>query len=394
MSFVSDKKREHEAAAEKALARKDYARAFFHTAKAADFGLMLAEQSEGKIAQRYVEDAYELIDIAEELKAKSRSTDITSPAVQTAEVGSESSGNQWELKERPTEKLGDVAGLEEVKQELSEKVIVPFLYPELYERFKVKVGGGILMYGPPGNGKTFIARAIAGELDAAFFNVNASQIKDKYVGETEKNLQRLFDEARKHQKAVIFLDEVDHLLSRRGNQKVNAVAQFLSLTDGLVDNANCMLVLAATNKPWMLDEAVVRPGRLGVHVYVGPPDMTAREAIIALHMEGVPVSPEVVFQDIAARCESYSGADMSELCDRAKRMALGRQMNTGQEESVALEDFEAALQKVVPSVTPEMLKQFREWRDSRKPDADQGGSTPAASSTSPAGQEAGHSTES
>ena len=152
------------------------------------------------------------------------------------------------------------------------KSFEPFLHPELFERFKVKIGGGMLMYGPPGNGKTYIAKAVAGELDAAFFNVNASQIKDKYVGETEKNLQRLFDEARQHDKAVIFLDEVDHLLARRGNRKIGTVAQFLALTDGLVKNNNCMLVLAATNKPWVLDEAVVRPGRLGTHIYVGPPD--------------------------------------------------------------------------------------------------------------------------
>lgn len=367
MSFNSDKKREHEAAAEKALMEKDYSRAFFHSAKAAEFGLALAEQSEGKIAQRYVEDAYELIEIAEELKGKARTQ---TPAAgrkdfQPAGGNDDSNKTQWELKEKPTEKLEYVAGLEEVKQELREKVIDPFLHPELYERFKVRVGGGILMYGPPGNGKTFISRAIAGELDAAFFNVNSSQIKDKYVGETEKNLQRLFDEARQHPKAVIFLDEVDHLLSRRGNQKVGTVAQFLSLTDGLVKTTNCMLVLAATNKPWMLDEAVIRPGRLGTHIYVGPPDAAAREAIISLNMKDAPVAEGVSFQDLAAKTEGYSGADMAELCDRAKRMALNRQLSTGKEESVSLDDFTSALQKVRPSLTQELLNQFDAWRSSR-----------------------------
>ena len=215
-----------------------------------------------------------------------------------------------------------MAGLDEVKQELREKVIEPFLHPELFERFKVKIGGGILMYGPPGNGKTYIAKAVAGELDAAFFNVNASQIKDKYVGETEKNLQRLFDEARQHDKAVIFLDEVDHLLAKRGNRKIGTVAQFLALTDGLVKNNNCMLVLAATNKPWVLDEAVVRPGRLGTHIYVGPPDEKAREAIVALNMKDVPAADNVSFAEIATKAERYSGADIAELCDRAKRFRL------------------------------------------------------------------------
>ncbi len=375
MSFVADKKREHETAAEKALVEKDYTKAFFHTAKAAEFGLALAEQSEGKIAQRYVEDAFELIDIASKLKGKAQ----TQAPAENKKTVNEASGNddspksQWELKDKPTEKLDDVAGLYDVKQELREKVIEPFLHPELYERFKVKVGGGILMYGPSGNGKTYVAKAIAGELDAAFFNVNTSQIKDKYVGETEKNMQRLFDEARAHDRSVLFLDEVDQLLAKRGNRKVGTVAQFLSLTDGLIKNTNCMLVLAATNKPWMLDEAVVRPGRLGTHIYVGPPDTPAREAIVALNMKEVPVADDISFQDIADQTDGYSGADIAELCDRAKRLALSRQLTSGGKENVVADDFTTALQKVRPSVMPELLKQFEDWRDSRHTSAGMGG---------------------
>ncbi len=367
MSFIADKKREHELAAEKALVAKDFAKAFFHTAKAAEFGLALAEQSEGKIARRYVEDAYELIEIAERLKTKAstHAPAAVRKAVTEAGGSEDRPQTQWELKDRPTEKLDDVAGLEDVKQELREKVIVPFQRPELYERFKVRVGGGILMYGPPGNGKTFVAKAIAGELDAAFFNVNASQIKDKYVGETEKNLQRLFDEARQHERSVLFLDEVDHLLARRGNRKVGTVAQFLSLTDGLVKNTNCMLVLAATNKPWMLDEAVVRPGRLGTHIYVGPPDVAAREAIIAYNLDEVPVSEGVSYPDLAARTDGYSGADLSELCDRAKRAALNRQLASSTEERVTADDFATALEKVRPSITAELLAQFETWRNAK-----------------------------
>jgi SpoVK/Ycf46/Vps4 family AAA+-type ATPase len=367
MSFIADKKREHEAAAEKSLVEKDYAKAFFHTAKAAEFGLALAEQSEGKIAERYVEDAFDLIDIASKLKVKAQNQAPVAArrVVKEASGEEDSPKTQWELKAKPTEKLDDVAGLDDVKQELREKVIEPFLHPELFERFKVKIGGGILMYGPPGNGKTYIAKAVAGELDAAFFNVNASQIKDKYVGETEKNLQRLFDEARQHDKSVIFLDEVDHLLARRGNRKIGTVAQFLALTDGLVKNNNCMLVLAATNKPWVLDEAVIRPGRLGTHIYVGPPDDKAREAIIAHNMKEVPVAGDVAFADIATKTEGYSGADIAELCDRAKRFALTRQLASGSEQNVGSEDFAAAMVKVRPSVSPELLKEFESWRDAR-----------------------------
>lgn len=372
MSFIADKKREHETAAEKALMEKDYAKAFFHTAKAAEFGLKLAEETEGKVALRYVEDAIELIDIASELKAKAQteSREAVRDAVKEASGIEDTTQTQWELKEKPTEKLDDVAGLDDVKQELREKVIEPFLHPEIYDRFKVKVGGGILMYGPPGNGKTYVARAVAGELDAAFFNVNASQVKDKYVGETEKNLQRLFDEARKHDKSVVFLDEVDHLLAKRGNRKIGTVTQFLALTDGLIKNTKCMLVLAATNKPWMLDEAVIRPGRLGTHIYVGPPDAKAREAIVAFNMKDVPAADDVSFADIAARAEGYSGADVAELCDRAKRFALNRQLSGGKEESVTKDDFSAAMEKVRPSVTPQQLKEIEDWRQSREKPTD------------------------
>jgi SpoVK/Ycf46/Vps4 family AAA+-type ATPase len=367
MSFVADKKREHENAAEKALVEKDYAKAFFHTAKASEFGFALAEQSEGKIAQSYVDDAFELLGIAEELKAKAAKQvpAAARPSVKESAGDEDLARSQWQLKDKPTEKLDDVAGLGDVKQELREKVIEPFLHPEAYEKFKVKIGGGILMYGPPGNGKTFIARAIAGELDAAFFNVNASQIKDKYVGETEKNIQKLFDEARQHPKAVLFLDEVDHLLAKRGNRKIGTVAQFLTQMDGLVKNTNCLLVLGATNKPWVLDEAVIRPGRLGTHIYVGPPDAPARKAMLEYNLKGVPVAPDLAYDDIVAQTDSYSGADIAEVCDRAKRAALKRQLAGQADSVVGAQDFKDALDRVRPSVTAAMMKDFDTWRERR-----------------------------
>jgi transitional endoplasmic reticulum ATPase len=375
MSFLGDKKREHEAAAVAAYDEGKLAKAAFHYFKSADFGLRLAGESEGKIKRRYVGDAFELIELAEKLKAKA-SAKSKAGVRQAMREGSadeeEASKTDWELKERPMERLSDVAGLDEVKAELREKVIEPFLHPELFERFKLTQGGGVLMFGPPGNGKTFIARAVAGELDAAFFPVNSAEIKDKYVGETEKNMQRLFEAARQHAKSVIFLDEVDHLLAKRGNRKIGAVAQFLSLTDGLVKIKNCILVLAATNKPWMLDEAVIRPGRIGTHIYVGPPDVKAREAIIGFNLKDVPVAGEVVAAELAGKTEGYSGADVAELCDRAKRSAKNRQVSSGKDEEVTNADFAAALEKVKPSVTVTQLKEYEAWRESRQLPKDAG----------------------
>lgn len=366
MSFIADKKREHESAAEKALVEKDFAQAFFHTAKAAEFGLALAEQSGGKIAQRYVEDAFELIDIASELQVKARAQDESKARKAMEEAGEEEEApSVWELQEKPEEKLDDVAGLGEVKQVLREDVIMPFKHPEVYERFKQEAGAGVLMYGPPGNGKTFVARAIAGELDAAFFPVDCAQIKDKYVGETEKNMKQLLEEARSRERAVLFFDEVESLLERRGNRKINTVTQFLSLTDGLIQGKNCTLLLAATNKPWRLDEAALRPGRLGTHIYVGLPDADAREAIIAYNMREIPVATDVSFADLAQTMEGYSGADVAEVCRSAKKAAIRRQLDSGEDEEVSTDDFDAAIRQVKPSVTQENVAEYEKWRAAR-----------------------------
>nr|HPQ38698.1 ATP-binding protein [Synergistaceae bacterium] len=250
---------------------------------------------------------------------------------------------------------------------LQEDVINVYSHPEVYERFKVQGGGGVLMYGPPGNGKTFIAKAIAGELDAAFFSVSASQIKDKYVGETEKNMSRLFQEARQQERAVVFFDEIDALLQKRGNQKVNAVAEFLVLADGIANvKGGMLLLLGATNKPWSIDPAVLRPGRFGKHIYVGLPDLPAREAILEYSLKEIPLDPAFSFHDMAEKTEGYSGADIANLCSQAKKAAIRRQLDTGEEQSVGMGDFEAEMTRIQPSVSKSQLEEFEVWRQERK----------------------------
>lgn len=224
------------------------------------------------------------------------------------------------------------------------------------------------MYGPPGTGKTFIARAVAGELDAAFFAVDASQIKDKYVGETEKNMRRLFEEARSHERAVIFLDELDALLSKRGNQKVNAVTQFLILADGLVKSSNTLLLLGATNKPWAIDPAALRPGRFGKQIYVGLPDATARRAIMEYCLRDVPVAESFPYEDLARKTEGFSGADMAELSRRAKMATIRRQLETGADQLVETRDFIDTLGKMSPSVSGTHLLEYEKWREEHSPD--------------------------
>jgi len=376
MSFIADKKREHETQAEAALAKKDYARAFFHVAKAADFGFQLAEQSDGRLARAYLADAQELLDMAETLKTKAGSNASAAAKQQRMREGQgEESGDdiasRWQLRDRPDLRLDDVAGLDEVKTALREDVILPMRHPEVYERFRVDGGGGVLMYGPPGTGKTFIARAVAGELDAAFFAVDASQIKDKYVGETEKNMRRLFEAAQSHERAVIFLDELDALLSRRGNQKVNAVTQFLILADGLVKSTNTLLLLGATNKPWAIDPAALRPGRFGKQIYVGLPDAAARRAIVDYCLRDVPVAEGFSYNEIARRTEGFSGADMAELCRRSKMATIRRQLEAGADQIVEPSDFDETLGRMSPSVSGSDLLEYEKWRDQYSPDQDE-----------------------
>jgi len=377
MSFELDKKREHGKAADMALKASDWPVASFHLSKTAEYSIALANRTDGAIRRSYLDEARELVELAELLKSKRVYADtnnvagVASNAKSTATKassqhadGEESSGpRSFMLQTKPTQRLADVAGLAEVKQELKERVIDPFRSPEVYAKWKVKGGGGMLMFGPPGNGKTFVAKAIAGELEAAFFAVDASEIKNKYVGETEKNLTRLFDEARAQPRAVMFIDEVDHLLSRVGNQKIGAVSQFLKLADGFVENTNQLLIMAATNKPWSLDPAVLRPGRLGTHIYVGLPDPAAREAIVRFGFTDLPVSEAVDPVGVAARTEGYSGAEIASVCERAKLSAVHRELDRGIPQRLETGDIDEALARVKPRTTKDQIEELLQWRD-------------------------------
>jgi len=177
-------------------------------------------------------------------------------------------------------------------------------------------------------------------------------------------MHRLFEEANKHERAVIFLDEIDALLTKRGNQKVNAVTQFLILADGVVKSKNCLLLLGATNKPWSIDPAALRPGRFGKQIYVGLPDSTAREAIARYCLKEVPTEDGFDFNVSVEKTDGYSGADMAEICRRAKKAAINRQIESEQDEFVTAADFDKALSVVSPSVRPDSLAEYEKWRNS------------------------------
>lgn len=372
MSFLTDKKLEHERKAIAAGREGRYEDAFYHATEAARLGFDLAELSQGEMRRAYLADAKDWTELAGRLKGRKNAPGAVGVADSGAGAvgpqipagkdpdGDSGAAAEWLKRDRPKERFADVAGCDEVKRIVIDDVVNAAKYAEQYRTMNLDAGGGALMYGPPGNGKTLFARAVAGELDAAFFCVSGADIKDKYVGETEKNMRRLFEAAGKCEKAVVFIDEINALLGRRGREKVSAVDEFLVMTDGFEKRKNTLLLLGATNFPWMLDPAVFR--RMKNLVYVGMPDPAAREEIFRLQFKGVPVEHELPFSDFAARADGYSGADVARVATAAKKAAMRRMIEQGADAPILLvEDVLTALASTYPTVSPSTIQQYRDW---------------------------------
>jgi transitional endoplasmic reticulum ATPase len=255
--------------------------------------------------------------------------------------------------ERPQLAFADVGGMERVKEEVRMKIILPLRQPELFKAYGKKIGGGILMYGPPGCGKTFLARATAGEVQAGFLAVGISDVLDMWIGQSEKNLHALFEQARSHRPCVLFFDEVDALGANRtdmlksgGRQIIN---QFLSELDGVASSNEGVLVLAATNAPWHLDPAFRRPGRFDRILFVPPPDQPARAAILRLLLKGKPVA-EIDFEAIAKKTDGYSGADLKAVIDVTVEEKLRDAMRSGSVQPLTGRDLLDAVKRHKPTV--------------------------------------------
>ena len=255
--------------------------------------------------------------------------------------------------ERPSLAFADVGGMERVKEEVRMKIILPLRQPELFKAYGKKIGGGILMYGPPGCGKTFLARATAGEVKAGFLAVGISDVLDMWIGQSEKNLHALFAQARAHRPCVLFFDEVDALGANRtdmlksgGRQIIN---QFLSELDGVATSNEGVLILAATNAPWHLDPAFRRPGRFDRILFVPPPDAAARASILRLQLKGKPVA-ELDFDALAKKTDGYSGADLQAVVDVAVEEKLRDAMRTGTIQPLTGRDLLEAIKRQKPTV--------------------------------------------
>jgi transitional endoplasmic reticulum ATPase len=254
--------------------------------------------------------------------------------------------------EKPKIKFADVGGMQRIKNEISLKIIQPLKNPELYKAFGKKTGGGILLYGPPGCGKTFIAKAAAGEIEAKFINIGLHDILDMWIGNSEKNLHEIFELARQNTPCVLFFDEVDAMGASRSDLKQSAmrhvINQFLAEMDGVGAANDGVLILAATNAPWSVDAAFRRPGRFDRIIFVEPPDEKGREEILKSVLQGKPVG-DIDIKKIAQATPEYSGADINALVDIATEEKLQASMEAGSIQPIHTKDLLKAVKQHRPT---------------------------------------------
>jgi transitional endoplasmic reticulum ATPase len=265
--------------------------------------------------------------------------------------------------EVPTVHWDEIGGLEDVKRELRESVEWPIKNPELFKRMGIKPPKGILLFGPPGCGKTMLARAVATESEANFISIKGPEVFSKWVGESEKAIREVFRKGRMAAPAVIFFDELDALVPRRGlgyadsGVSERVISQLLTEMDGIVALED-VVVIAATNRPDILDPAVLRPGRFDRLIYVPPPDDASRLTIFKIYTKNMPLAKDVDLERLAASTKSYSGADIEALCREAALNALRRDIKA---KEVSLADFEEAMKKIGPSISPDMEAWYKSF---------------------------------
>jgi transitional endoplasmic reticulum ATPase len=253
--------------------------------------------------------------------------------------------------------FADVGGLEDVKDQVRMKIVLPFQRPEVFRAYGRKQAGGILLYGPPGCGKTLLARATAGECEAAFLNVAIDAVLDMWFGESEKKLGQLFEQARQRAPAILFFDEIEAIGASRQQLKHGPggtiVNKLLSEMDGVTGSLDRVLVMAATNAPWHVDAALRRPGRFDRVLFVPPPDRAARTEVLRLHLRNRPTDDSIDLAALAQKTDGFSGADLLDLVERAVERPLREALRSGDVRPLTQADLLAALKDARPST--------REW---------------------------------
>lgn len=257
-----------------------------------------------------------------------------------------------ELIEKSDTKFTDVGGMDAVKEQVRMKIIYPLTHAETFKAYGKKIGGGILMYGPPGCGKTLLARATAGEIDAGFMSVGLHHVLDMWIGSSERNLHDIFSQARSNRPCVLFFDEVDALAASRTDMKQSGgrhiINQFLHELDGVDTNNDGLLILAATNAPWHVDSAFRRPGRFDRILFVPPPDAPARAQILRVLLKGKPAD-NIDFEFLSKKTDKFSGADLKALVEDAVEKKIEQAMKDGVPKPITTKDMEQSLKAIKPS---------------------------------------------
>jgi len=284
----------------------------------------------------------------------------------------------------PDISFDQVAGLSDVKDAIRRRVIDPLKHPDIYKRFNVEIGGGVLLYGLPGNGKTMIAKAIANELNAKFYSIKGSDIVSKWYGDGEKNVKKLFDEARKNEMSIIFFDEFDTIAVGRDSTNSSVtpriVNELLAQIDGFSESGSTMFLLAATNRPWAIDTGIIRSKRFSELIYIPLPDDEAREYILEQSFRGIPMEEPLDLSEIVGKTEGFSAADVSEFANRCKDHVLKRCIAikeadiTDEEkekqlsaEKITAEDItETKFRKSVNQKDIDKLEKFRKTHDTKE----------------------------
>ncbi len=344
----------------------------------------MANMESGETRKQRVAHAEQILSMVEQLRNK--------PSVPTASGSSirpqgkaenipvsgtsgDEGENLWKSEGVPDTTFDDVVGMENVKELIRTRVIDQIRFPELYEEYGLKGGTGVLLFGLPGTGKTTIARAIAHEINAPLYTVQSSDVLSKWVGESEKRIKQLFDAARTTPTALIFFDDFDALGAERREDSNSThgnkiIVELINQMDGFRKNTNTIVLLAATNKPWMIDSALMRPGRFEHHIYVPLANHEARKMLIRKNLGSAPVQPELDMDRISDLLKGYNGADIVSVVKGAKIASLQRSKElkeSGQDETspVTLEDFLNAISEHHSSVDPDDIVKLRQYSESR-----------------------------
>lgn len=321
------------------------------------FALELYKKGELKDARPLLA---EVLELDKDINVERALNDIADKLDDAPKVGFATGAVTEEEKAVPKKNVitfANVAGMDTVKEAIRTDIIYPFQHPELYAKYNKQAGGGILMFGAPGCGKTYIARASAGEIDAEFMSLSIHELLSSYAGEGERALHRAFEIARQNTPAVLFFDEIDAIGSTRSS--TNSVTrplvnQLLTEMDGIDDNNKDLLVIAATNLPWEVDSALRRPGRFDKILFVPPPDKAARARLFELHMAGKP-HDDIDFAVLAGMTKQYSAADIVHICDEASEETFKMAIRTGKEEQIS--------QQLLVDITTRSRSSIKEWFD-------------------------------